>query len=39
MRRWRKSLFRLLARNAQGATGYFGMPPNQVVELGVQLEI
>ena len=37
--RWRKHLFALLARNAQPANAYFGLRPNRVVELGVQVEI
>ena len=36
---WRKKLFAFLSRNAVGATGYFGIPPNRVVELGAQIEI
>ncbi len=39
MMRWRKSLFALLSRNSQSATNYFGLPPGQVVELGVQVEL
>jgi KUP system potassium uptake protein len=38
MRRWRKQLFALMSRNARGATEYFGIPPNRVVELGAQIE-
>jgi len=37
--RWRKWLFAVLARNAQTATSYFGLPANRVVELGMQVEI
>lgn len=37
--RWRAWLFRLLARNAQQPTAFFRLPPNRVVELGVQVEI
>jgi len=36
--RWRKQLFILMARNAQSATAYFGLPPNRVVELGAQIQ-
>lgn len=39
MARWRKQLFAVLSRNAPSATGYFGIPPNRVVELGAQLEL
>jgi KUP system potassium uptake protein len=37
--RWRKKLFALLSRNAQPANAYFRLPPNRVVELGLQVEI
>jgi KUP system potassium uptake protein len=39
MARWREKLFALMSRNATGATAYFRIPSNQVVELGMQLEI
>ncbi len=39
MKRWRKSLFAVMSRNAQGAMSYFGIPTNRVVELGVQIEL
>jgi KUP system potassium uptake protein len=39
MRRWRARLFAALSRNAAGATDFFMLPPNRVVELGTQLEI
>ena len=38
MARWRKKLFSILSRNALGATQYFSIPPNRVVELGAQIE-
>jgi KUP system potassium uptake protein len=38
MMQWRKRLFAFLARNAQPATTYFALPPNRVVELGMQIE-
>jgi KUP system potassium uptake protein len=37
--RWWRSLFAVISRNAQSAPGYFGIPPNRVVELGIQLEV
>lgn len=37
--RWRAWLFRLLARNALQPTTFYRLPPNRVVELGVQVEI
>jgi KUP system potassium uptake protein len=36
---WRARLFALMSRNATGATDFFQLPPNRVVELGTQLEI
>jgi KUP system potassium uptake protein len=37
--RWRKILFAFVARNARSATAYFGIPPNRVMELGMQVEL
>ena len=39
MARWRKSLFAYLSRNARPATAFFGLPPNRVVELGMQVRL
>ncbi len=39
MARWRKYLFGFMSRNAQQATAFFRLPPNRVVELGMQVEI
>jgi KUP system potassium uptake protein len=39
MARWREWLFVLMTRNAAGPTVYFRLPPHQVVELGVQVEL
>jgi KUP system potassium uptake protein len=39
MPRWRKKLFEVMSRNARSATDYFGIPYNQVVELGAQIEL
>jgi KUP system potassium uptake protein len=39
MARWRKSLFIVMARNAQSATAFFNLPPNRVVELGAQIQV
>ena len=39
MARWRKHLFAFMSRNAQQATAFFRIPPNRVVELGMQVEI
>jgi KUP system potassium uptake protein len=39
MARWRKRLFAFVSRNALPATAYFGIPPDRVVELGMQIEL
>jgi len=39
MSRWRESLFSLLYRNARPATSFFRIPPNRVIELGIQIEL
>jgi KUP system potassium uptake protein len=39
MPRWRKTLFAFISRNARPATAYFGLPPNRVVELGMQVDL
>jgi len=39
MSRWREMLFAFMSQNAQSATTYFRLPPNQVVELGAQVEL
>jgi KUP system potassium uptake protein len=39
MPRWRRVLFAFLAKNARSPTEYFGIPANEVVELGAQIEI
>ncbi len=36
---WHRRIFTLLARNAQSAAAFFGLPTNRVVELGVQVEL
>jgi KUP system potassium uptake protein len=36
---WREKLFVLMARNAVRATAFFRVPPERVVELGVQVEM
>ena len=37
--RWRKVLFAFLAKNARAPTEFFHLPPNRVVELGLQIEM
>jgi KUP system potassium uptake protein len=39
MAAWRKKLFVMLSRLSRPATGYFDLPPRQVIELGIQLEV
>ncbi len=39
MWKWRKGLFSFMSRNAYTAPAFFGIPPDRVVEIGVQLEL
>lgn len=39
MAKARQRIFAVMAKNAEGATSFFGIPPNQVVELGVQVQL
>jgi KUP system potassium uptake protein len=39
MSRWRKTLFSFISRNARSATQYFEIPPDRVVELGMQISL
>ena len=36
---WRKWVFAFLSRNARPATDFFKLPPDRVVEMGMQLEL
>ncbi len=36
---WRQRLYIWLLRNARSRADYFGLPPNRVVELGVQIQL
>lgn len=36
---WREHLFAFMLRNAQRATAFFQVPPDQVIEVGIQVEI
>ena len=38
MMTWRKLLFAFLARNSRPATQFFNIPPDRVVEVGMQIE-
>jgi KUP system potassium uptake protein len=37
--RWRKILFAFLSKNSRAPTEFFHLPPNRVVELGLQIEL
>jgi KUP system potassium uptake protein len=37
--RWRERLFAFMSRNAAGATAFFRIPPDQVVEIGEQIPL
>ncbi len=39
MQLWREKIFAFMARNALGATTFYKLPPERVVELGIQVEI
>jgi KUP system potassium uptake protein len=39
MPRWRKSAFSFLSRNACDASKFFCIPPNRVIEIGIQIEL
>jgi len=39
MSAWRDKLFIFLSRNARRATNFFRVPPDRVVEIGIQLEL
>jgi KUP system potassium uptake protein len=36
---WREHLFAAMSRNAQRATTFFNIPPDRVMEIGVQIEL
>ena len=36
---WREGLFAVMSRNALSAASFFRLPPNRVVELGMQVEL
>ncbi len=36
---WRRRLFAFMARNASRSTRFFKIPPNRVVEMGMQMEL
>jgi KUP system potassium uptake protein len=39
MARWREHVFVWMSRNAQPATQFFRLPPDRVIEVGVQVEL
>jgi len=39
MRRWRSTLFIFLSKNSMDASTFFGIPSDQVIEVGVQFEL
>ncbi len=39
MARWREHLFAFMHRNASSAAGFFGLPSDRVVEIGLRVEI
>jgi len=39
MGKWRSTLFLFLSKNSMDASSFFGIPSNQVIEVGVQFEL
>jgi len=39
MSTWRSNLFLFLSKNAMDASSFFGIPSNQVIEIGIQFEL
>jgi KUP system potassium uptake protein len=39
MWRWRRAIFAFMVRNATGSTNFFKIPPDQVVEMGIQVAL
>lgn len=39
MGKWSESLFAFLSRNARSASSYFCLPPEQVMEIGAQIDL
>ncbi|MBO1113108.1 potassium transporter Kup [Bordetella petrii] len=39
MQRWRRTIFAFMARNGTRSTKFFKIPPNRVVEMGMQVEL
>jgi len=39
LRPWRKHLFSFLSRNARDASKFFHLPPNRVIEVGIQVQL
>jgi KUP system potassium uptake protein len=39
MARWRERVFVIMSRNAVRAVTFFRLPPERVVELGIQVEL
>jgi KUP system potassium uptake protein len=39
MAMWRERLFALMSRNALRPTDFFRIPPNRVIELGMQVRL
>jgi KUP system potassium uptake protein len=39
MSRWRRAIFAFMARNGTRSTKFFKIPPNRVVEMGMQVEL
>ena len=36
---WQKELYRILSQNARPARDYYGIPPNQIIEMGLPVQL
>jgi KUP system potassium uptake protein len=39
MKRWRANIFIFMSRNSMDAASFFGIPPDQFIEVGVKLVV
>ena len=39
MSHWRANLFLFMSRNAMDAASFFDIPPDKIIEVGVQLQL
>lgn len=39
LRGWQRSLYAFLSRNARPAKDYFNIPPSQIIEIGLPIQL